>query len=157
MLSITGMTLDQFSDLMTGLGYKVEKGEREKVKAVVAAPAEATAEGEEVPAEAPEVADALSDEAAAVEAPAAEMETFYSFTWGGRAPRQARPQGGRPQGDAPKGERPQGGKPRGKGKPKGKGPAGGNKPQKFEAKPRAEKKIDPDNPFAAALAGLIKD
>ena len=157
MLSITGMTLDQFSDLMTGLGYKAEKGEREKVKAVVAAPAEATAEGEEVPAEAPEVADALSDEAAAVEAPAAEMETFYSFTWGGRAPRQARPQGGRPQGDAPKGERPQGGKPRGKGKPKGKGPAGGNKPQKFEAKPRAEKKIDPDNPFAAALAGLIKD
>ena len=85
------------------------------------------------------------------------METFYSFTWGGRAPRQARPQGGRPQGDAPKGERPQGGKPRGKGKPKGKGPAGGNKPQKFEAQPRAEKKIDPDNPFAAALAGLIKD
>ncbi|WP_299611874.1 helicase-related protein [uncultured Tateyamaria sp.] len=34
MLSITGMTLEQFSGLMEGLGYKAEKGEREKVKAV---------------------------------------------------------------------------------------------------------------------------
>ncbi|NOX40280.1 MAG: disulfide oxidoreductase [Alphaproteobacteria bacterium] len=33
MLSITGMTLDQFAELMTGLGYNAEKGEREKVKA----------------------------------------------------------------------------------------------------------------------------
>ncbi|WP_299654380.1 helicase-related protein [uncultured Tateyamaria sp.] len=34
MLSITGMTLEQFAGLMEGLGYKAEKGEREKVKAV---------------------------------------------------------------------------------------------------------------------------
>tara|TARA_R110002049_G_scaffold140930_9_gene302428 strand:+ start:34154 stop:37054 length:2901 start_codon:yes stop_codon:yes gene_type:complete len=34
MLSITGMTLEQFSDLMQGLGYKAEKGERTKVKPV---------------------------------------------------------------------------------------------------------------------------
>ncbi|GAA3854134.1 helicase-related protein [Celeribacter arenosi] len=34
MLSITGMTLEQFADLMQGLGYKAEKGERVKVKAV---------------------------------------------------------------------------------------------------------------------------
>lgn len=33
MLSITGMTLDQFADLMQGLGYAAEKGERAKVKA----------------------------------------------------------------------------------------------------------------------------
>jgi len=33
MLSITGMTLEQFADLMQGLGYKAEKGERPKVKA----------------------------------------------------------------------------------------------------------------------------
>ena len=32
MLSITGMTLDQFAELMKGLGYKAEKGERPKVK-----------------------------------------------------------------------------------------------------------------------------
>lgn len=33
MLSITGMTLEQFSDLMGGLGYKGEKSERPKLKA----------------------------------------------------------------------------------------------------------------------------
>ena len=32
MLSITGMTLEQFADLMEGLGYKAEKGERPKAK-----------------------------------------------------------------------------------------------------------------------------
>ncbi|NBO20853.1 MAG: helicase, partial [Rhodobacteraceae bacterium] len=36
MLSITGMTLEQFVDLMAGLGYKAEPGERPKVKATVA-------------------------------------------------------------------------------------------------------------------------
>jgi len=51
MLSITGMTLEQFADLMQGLGYKAERGEREKVKPVDQA-----------------VADASSDEAAAAEA-----------------------------------------------------------------------------------------
>ena len=34
MLSITGMTLEQFADLMTGLGYRAEKGERVKAKPV---------------------------------------------------------------------------------------------------------------------------
>ncbi|MFC3615895.1 helicase-related protein [Lutimaribacter marinistellae] len=34
MLSITGMTLEQFSGLMEGLGYRAEKGERVKVKPV---------------------------------------------------------------------------------------------------------------------------
>ena len=30
MLSITGLTLEQFADLMGGLGYNAEKGERKK-------------------------------------------------------------------------------------------------------------------------------
>ncbi len=34
MLSITGMTLEQFANLMEGLGYKGERGEREKVREV---------------------------------------------------------------------------------------------------------------------------
>ena len=125
MLSITGMTLEQFADLMQGLGYKAEKGEREKVKAPkpdAETPAE-TAEAE-TPAEPVEP----------------EVEVFYTFAWGGRAPKQQRPQNERP---------------RGKGKPKGK--PRGDKPQKFQSKPKAEKKIDPDNPFAAALAGFNKD
>jgi ATP-dependent RNA helicase SUPV3L1/SUV3 len=44
MLSITGMTLEQFADLMEGLGYKAERGEREKVKPVDQAIADAPAE-----------------------------------------------------------------------------------------------------------------
>ncbi|EAQ03377.1 helicase, putative [Pseudooceanicola batsensis HTCC2597] len=50
MLSITGMTLDQFADLMQGLGYKADRGEREKVRpqAVATTPdgQQATATGE---------------------------------------------------------------------------------------------------------------
>ncbi|MBK1634688.1 helicase-related protein [Rhodovulum adriaticum] len=169
MLSITGMTLDQFADLMQGLGYKAERGERPKVKAAPEAPADTPAEAE------PPAEDAAPTETEAVEAPdeaqeaeqapvptdadqpadapdtgeaAPEIEVFYTFTW---APRRkggaARPRGDRPQGNK--------GKPRGK--PGGK-PKGGPRPDKaknFEARPpRKEKPIDPDNPFAAALMGL---
>jgi len=153
MLSITGMTLEQFADLMSGLGYKAEKGEREKVKAVAAAdPAieSAATTPEEAPADASTEVVTPTDQAptdATLETPdtGPEIEVFYTFTWGGRAARPARPQG-----DA---------RPRGKGKPKGRGKpqGGGNKPQSFQAKPKREKQIDPDNPFAAALAGFKKD
>ena len=122
MLSITGMTLVQFADLMQGLGYKAEEGSREKVKPVKAAPAEGEAVAEDAPAEPAEP----------------EMEVFYTFAWGGRTERKPAPADRR------------------KGKPKGKGKPAGDKPQKFSAKPKAEKKIDPDNPFAAALAGFNK-
>ncbi len=153
MLSITGMTLEQFADLMTGLGYKADKGEREKVKAVAtdavaADPADAADNAPaEIPADTPAEVVPPTDTPPAettLEAPEAapETEVFYVFTWGGRAPRQNK----RPQGDRPKG----------RGKPKGKGPRG-DKPQKFSAKPKAEKKIDPDNPFAAALSGFKTD
>lgn len=168
MLSITGTTLEQFANLMEGLGYKAEKGEREKVKPAPAEPvAEAAAnEGQttspeaEAPiseavtpasAEAAPVADEAStaDKApTADEAPAGpELEVFYTFTWGRRPQRQdGERQGRKPAG----GGKPAQGKPRGKkgGKPQG------NKPQTFEAKPRKEKAIDPDNPFAAALSGF---
>ena len=155
MLSITGMTLEQFADLMQGLGYKAVKDEREKVKAVsteaVAAEAPATEEKPaEVPSESPAEVVPPTDEAPAeavlelVET-GPETEVFYTFTWGGRAPRQNRPQGDRPRAGK--------GKPKGKGKPQ----RGGNKPQSYSAKPKKEKQIDPDNPFAAALAGFKKD
>ena len=51
MLSITGMTLEQFADLMEGLGYRAERGEREKVKPVDAV---IPAEGEAAATAAPE-------------------------------------------------------------------------------------------------------
>jgi ATP-dependent RNA helicase SUPV3L1/SUV3 len=185
MLSITGMTLEQFAGLMQGLGYRAEKAEREKVKpvdqAVAEAPADAAAAAEEAPEEtaadavadiadegaapiaaepaqpAPEVAPEIDatpeEEIAPGETPEMtepEIEVYYTFTWAPRAPR-----GGRPA----KGAR---GKPQGKpGKPRGKGGPGGpkGKPREdraksFSAKPEKKDRIDPDNPFAAALMGL---
>ncbi len=176
MLSITGMTLEQFADLMQGLGYKAEKGEREKVKAIVeeapakeAAAEETSSEAEpavetETPAEVASdetpveaVAEAVEEGAAAEDAPAEdtgpEMEVFYTFTWAGnranRGPRRERGQQGG-------GRRDQGDKPRGKGKPKGKGgPRRDQGPKQFQSRPpKKEKAIDPDNPFAAALMGF---
>ncbi|SDO42537.1 ATP-dependent RNA helicase SUPV3L1/SUV3 [Lutimaribacter pacificus] len=186
MLSITGMTLEQFADLMQGLGYKAEKGEREKVKpvdqAVAEAPdqqAEAAGEAtpetiadkveeiadegiapvaEDLPAEAevaPAIPEASEGETPVGEAPdtaadTPETEVFYTFTWAGRA----RSGGGkRPERDGNKGR---GGKPqKGKGRPpKGKGPRREAGPKTYSAAPKKSDRIDPDNPFAAALMGL---
>ncbi|NNL19360.1 MAG: disulfide oxidoreductase, partial [Boseongicola sp.] len=151
MLSITGMTLEQFANLMEGLGYTATRGEREKVKVIVtpeaAAPAAETP-AEENPAEPIEAAaEPLTEDVP--EVPVEDTtEVFYTFAWGGNRGRQQQRQNARPQGK-------QGGKPKGKGKPRGK--PGGNSPRKFEARPpRKEKAIDPDNPFAAALMGLAK-
>ncbi|SNR55786.1 helicase-related protein [Puniceibacterium sediminis] len=242
MLSITGMTLEQFADLMGGMGYKAEKGERTKVKAVdtviprdseanIARPLEetpeeanadtpvfdagqsgaaggithqpemsdATPEASEAVVEIPDsgnapiaetaaeaepdaaVPDVASTEVTVGTAPdadiaGAELETFYTFTWGGmrgnreRGPR--REAGGREGGQGNRGRRSDGAqgrggegqndRPRGKGKGKPGGKPGGKRPDRedkgaktFEARPpRREKPIDPDNPFAAALMGF---
>ncbi len=211
MLSITGLTLDQFADLMGGLGYRAEKGERVRVKApppppepVVDLPPDGVVNPipEEVSVLAPVPEEPAAEDAA--EAPV-EMEAFYTFTWAPRprhdrrpaGPREGRPEGrkrpegevrppreGRPsRGDAPRpaeGEapaqdaapadrpprperkdRPQGkhrDRPEGKGERGGKGKGGPQGPRNFEARPpRAEKPIDPDNPFAvlAALTGKV--
>ena len=185
MLSITGMTLEQFADLMQGLGYKADKGEREKVKPVdqaVAAASEEQAQAaetptpetpadkveeiadagiapvaEELPAEtevAPAIPEASEGEQPVGEAPDAapdtpEIEVFYTFTWAGRA----RAGGGnrRPEREAKGRGKPQ----KGKGKPqKGKGPRREAGPKTYSAAPKKSDRIDPDNPFAAALMGL---
>jgi ATP-dependent RNA helicase SUPV3L1/SUV3 len=213
MLSITGMTLEQFSDLMTGLGYKAERGERAKVKVVPVAPetqadqtpanvaddvvddtaAETSAEtivetGVEVAAEIAVETDAdvpaeaaveavvegllETDVEVAVETPAevpqetlaeavVETEIFYTFSWAPR--RRAAPQGQRRENDQPNTQGQPRGKPSGKpaGKPSGK-PKGkfqkpqqrDDRPQTFSARPERKDRIDPDNPFAQALAGL---
>ncbi|WP_299724730.1 helicase-related protein [uncultured Tateyamaria sp.] len=78
MLSITGMTLEQFASLMEGLGYKAEKGEREKVKPVTAVvteepKADAPVMDADAPADVPEgVADIPDEGQAPVMAEAAE-------------------------------------------------------------------------------------
>ncbi len=153
MLSITGMTLEQFADLMAGLGYKGERGEREKVRAEpVAAPVE---EGK--------TANPITEEEAALQT-VTENEVFYTFTWAPRprAPRGDRPERGKRPGGAPRegGEKREG-KPRGerggkphKGKPGGKGKRDDQSGRSFESRPAKKDWIDPDNPFAAALMGL---
>jgi ATP-dependent RNA helicase SUPV3L1/SUV3 len=156
MLSITGMTLEQFANLMEGLGYVAARGEREKQRAEVPVSAPEATEAEaaaddtsEAPAEdTAEEALVAETEAADVEATVPEMEVFYTFTWG-RKPKP-RPQGGKRQ-NGDQSRKKQGGRP--KGKPN-RGDQG--KARSFEAKPKNEKQIDPDNPFAAALMGLKK-
>nr|WP_184564583.1 helicase-related protein [Sulfitobacter undariae] len=174
MLSISGTTLEQFADLMKGLGYNAEAGSRAKVKAVTAVVPEAAtqtaedtpvmdvadtpAEGaivdtdaqptEEAPIAAMSETETPVGEAADAEVKEVEMETFYTFTWA-RAPRR-QPAGG----DRPKGK----GRPAPRGKKPARDGGKGNKSQNFSARPpKAEKKIDPDNPFAAALMGLKTD
>ncbi|SHI61466.1 helicase-related protein [Wenxinia saemankumensis] len=114
----------------------------------------------------------------------AETEIFYTFTWAGRgrqqrgAPRGERQGQGAAQGKGQrrgarqdqghqgqgrergaKGQGPRDGRDgpnRAKG-PKGKrgGPKGDRAPQTYDSRPpRKEKQVDPDNPFAAALAGF---
>jgi ATP-dependent RNA helicase SUPV3L1/SUV3 len=185
MLSITGMTLEQFADLMAGLGYKGEKGERVKVKVVEPPKSDEPQSTAPIPEEVSVLAPPPAPEEPAAEDAPQDMEAFYTFTWapkprfqrpergnrpqgegrGERPNRGERPQGersdrpkreggDRPQGDRPQGERREGGKP----KHGGKG-HGGGKPERreggksFEARPpRAEKPIDPDNPFAVLAA-----
>ncbi len=169
MLSITGTTLEQFADMMEGLGYKAERGERDKPKA---APETEAATGEEAGAETPEstptdapaetpAPEAEAPEAAAAEPVAAEAdapaepepkEVFFTFTWAPRPRRDARPARkpeGRSDAAGPRGGK--GGKSKsGKPRPRNKPDAPRDKP----AAPRKPDRIDPDNPFAAALMGL---
>lgn len=185
MLSITGMTLEQFSDLMTGLGYKAERGERAKVKPVdqimqeapgvvpqpetiedkienieaegIAPIAETLEEETEIPAEIPAMSETEVAPGTPADpiAPSTEIEVYYTFTWAGRARRSGPPaQGGRG-----KPQEARTGKPRGKGKPKGGDRAGKpSEAKNYSAKPAPKKdRIDPDNPFAAALMGFKKD
>lgn len=160
MLSITGLTLEQFATLMQGLGYSAERGERPKgsrqaAAAPIAAPegeavAEAPAEAE-VAAEAPAEADAVADVPAEVE-----TEVFYTFRWAPVRRNNDRANANKPgqrpehEGRSKSARKKQGGKagqgPRGKGKPDGKPQ---NKPN-----PKPERKVDPDNPFAMALSGF---
>ncbi|MEM9971923.1 MAG: disulfide oxidoreductase, partial [Pseudomonadota bacterium] len=156
MLSITGMTLDQFANLMAGLGYKAERGEREKplpatptdaaptdeAAAPEAENSEPTADASVEPATTPEAADGEPSEPTAEED---RTEVFYTFTWGGNRAGNSQQRRGKPQGKRD-------GKPKGKGKPRRDG--GGNKPRNFESRPPKKDRIDPDNPFAQALMAL---
>ncbi|MHA3915357.1 helicase-related protein [Halovulum sp. GXIMD14793] len=177
MLSITGLTLEQFANLMEGMGYKAERGERPKAPKPVVEPAVAEGAGdaastedgatsEATPAETPEVApaDAPSDDAPADTEAAEEPKAAEA------APAEAEDTAPAPEAsdlseaaDAePEVEvfytftwspprRQQGAKP-----PKGGKPQRKDGPRTHSAKPK-DKPIDPDNPFAALMALKSKE
>jgi ATP-dependent RNA helicase SUPV3L1/SUV3 len=192
MLSITGMTLEQFSDLLQGLGYNAEKLERDKVKLTkkgieAVEKIETSTEAADLESKGPsynldlqtskaEIAsepvvdwslgDQFSEETSAdtqsadrevvnaealnvAENPApVEKETYFVFTWSTRN----KPKQNSLQRDFRKSDD-QGNT---KSRPKGKRMQhkDGLKPKTHQSKPEKTKKIDPDNPFAAALMGL---
>ena len=130
MLSITGMTLEQFSDLMGGLGYKGEKAERAKVKAApVPVPVDPDAPIQPIPEG--ESAFVQPDPEAAPE-----MEAFYTFTWAPKPrPRPERPaRAPRPEGEAAKSDR---------GPRENRGPRPDRGPRK-DAEPRKEGEPRPE-------------
>jgi ATP-dependent RNA helicase SUPV3L1/SUV3 len=132
-----------------GRGQRRERGERprgdrrparapEAAPVVEGAPAEARPPRENRPPRKDRPRDGQPREGQAAGEPRAE-----------RQDRGPRPQG-KPQGDRPRGDY--------KDRNRNDGPKGGNRPQTFEARPPQEsgreKRIDPDNPFAAALMGF---
>ena len=138
------MTLEQFANLMEGLGYKGVRGEREKPASSMAPKSDDDAPSDEPANPIPEEASATETEAAEATSEEDRIEVFYTFTWAGNRGGQQR---GKPEGK-------QGGRPKGKGKPRRDGGGGGGKQRNFESRPPKKDRIDPDNPFAQALMGL---
>jgi len=163
MLSITGATLEQFADLLRGLGYTAKRGEREKIKSVTTPPAEAQpeaaeTEAKETPTPAEEEAKKGAETESASHEPVGEIaaqnteseaesnegpeiEVFYIFTRERKRSNRRSSHNGATQG-------------RPRGRPKGKRPPARKEQETHRAEPRKKDRIDPDNPFAAALMGL---
>ena len=155
MLSITGMTQEQFANLMEGLGYSAEKGEREKVK-VTEITDSADVIGQEKPSLDPQnnevkpQADKIEGQGESVEEK--DIETFYTFKWINKQTNKRR--ANKDKQTKPKdGET---GKSNHKKKTNKKQRVKSDQPKSFESRPEKTKKIDPDNPFAAALMDFSK-
>ena len=133
MLSITGMTLEQFAGLMIGLGYKTEKGTRLK----------AVSEKESETEINQELVKANSDDSE--KDPIELHEVFYKFFWKAKTVNKGKNY-------SPKAVK--------LNKKKGKplttaGSKNVRSPQKNTK--NQDKPIDPDNPFAKALMGFKQD
>jgi len=102
MLSISGTTLEQFADLMQGLGYKAEKGEREKVKAPAQGGSEANAQpGADAPAQAHPGAPGTSEVDAAPDTEGAPSPEVHVDHLADAAPSSAQAQPGADEGPEP--------------------------------------------------------
>ena len=155
MLSITGMTQEQFANLMEGLGYSAEKGEREKVKEIeITDNADVNRQEKSfVDPQNNEVkpqADKIEGQGESVEEK--DIETFYTFKWINKQTNKRR--ANKDKQTKPKdGET---GKSNHKKKKNKKQRVKSDQPKSFESRPEKTKKIDPDNPFAAALMDFSK-
>ena len=146
MLSITGMTLEQFAGLMVGLGYKAEKGSRLKVvlendnetQPSLSTVGEDEHKGQDYP-----------NEASKQETSEGEIsdlsEVFYKFSWVSKKVNRSNKfsqKNGKPK------------------KKKGKSLSvvrTKDVQTSFKNSGNKDKPIDPDNPFAKALMGFNRD
>ena len=146
MLSITGMTLEQFAGLMVGLGYKAEKGSRLKVvlgndngtKPPLSTVEEEEHKGQDYPNEVSKQETSEGDISHL-------NEVFYKFSW---APKKVNKSNKYSQKNGKQKKK--------KGKPLS---AVGAKDVQtsFKNSGNKDKPIDPDNPFAKALKGFNRD
>ena len=139
MLSITGTSLEQFANLMAGLGYNVEKGERNKITdKVLAIELSDKQNTDDIPVSAKPDEQDTSDK---LENDGTLVEDFYTFKWINekadtkkRYPKMKQETYKKIDVDTKKSKL-------------------ANKKIK-KTYQKEEKKIDPDNPFAVALKGL---
>ena len=155
MLSITGMTLEQFANLMEGLGYSAEKAEREKIK--TSDNSESTEFNDQEKSnidpqnkESTLQPKIMEDQGELTEEK--DIETFYTFKWISKQINNRRSERDK-NSNQKDGET---AKPKYKRKENKKQKVKADRPKSFEARPKKEHKIDPDNPFAAALMDFSK-
>ena len=140
MLSLSGMTHEQFADLMQGLGYQAVQGNRVKKPALEAAQTQPETQSAQDPL-AEEVAEPEIQNAQAPlaeEGAEPETEIYYTFTWPTQPARNAH-------------------KKRHSAKKKKPAMGAKTKPAKHNSgfsKANKKEAIDPDNPFVAALSRL---
>ena len=146
MLSITGMTLEQFAGLMVGLGYKAEKGSRLKVvlendnetQPSLSTVGEDELKGQDYPNEA-------SKQETSEGETSDHNEVFYKFSWVSKKVNKSNKYSQK------------NGKPK---KKKGKSLSvvrTKDVQTSFKNSGNKDKPIDPDNPFAKALMGFNRD
>ena len=155
MLSITGMTLEQFANLMEGLGYSSEKAERQKSKIPDMTNSANVSQREEPILDLqtkeidnqPEKTEGLDEHAEEKD-----IEVFYTFKWISKQIKN-RPFNKDKQAKQKHGENR---KMSSKGKVNKKQKIKSDQSKSFETRSEKQNKIDPDNPFAAALMDFSK-
>ena len=155
MLSITGMTLEQFANLMEGLGYSSEKAERQKSKIPDMTNSANVSQREEpiLDLQTKEIDNQPEDTEGLGElAEEKDIEVFYTFKWISKQIKN-RPFNKDKQAKQKHGENR---KMSSKGKVNKKQKIKSDQSKSFETRSEKQNKIDPDNPFAAALMDFSK-